>query len=409
MPVYSANVPITVEDDLLGILPFPERNTCDPAFYDVLSNRAWQEAQREITQTKNLIARPDSVLSLSCFNQFLNHQSFYAARNFPGDPDQSRGGFGGFFTDFVTGLDAVISGGFPNPDLLGGDPNQTNGYVMFGILEILVLDQLNQVNSITGRVADTPRLAACVLSGDSPGDKFTYLDDNFPDLFLGNRANNNGPYAQVATNFPNDVDDDRYNDNPDNVSALYNCDMMNRVWQRSKCYDFATESTAYTPSPIGGNHDGFYQIDDYVATAGAGSDYRRQAVLCPPPNDNFLTFPDADDIACHTQVHGIPAPPAVTVVAYELAGTAGLADPDPIRWDMAETGANPDIGAPGAAEDYLSQLGLLTGACSPPIQTGFVVTGANNSTYIHAICPESACTFDPPTSLAGTGSCEIAP
>jgi len=45
-------------------------SACDPSYYESLEARAWLEAQREITQNQNLIAKPDSVLAYSCFDQF---------------------------------------------------------------------------------------------------------------------------------------------------------------------------------------------------------------------------------------------------------------------------------------------------------------------------------------------------
>jgi hypothetical protein len=50
-----------------AIAPTP----CDPTYYESLENRAWLEAQREITQNQNLIFKPDSVLSYTCFEQYL--------------------------------------------------------------------------------------------------------------------------------------------------------------------------------------------------------------------------------------------------------------------------------------------------------------------------------------------------
>ncbi len=44
---------------------------CDPQYYESLENRAWLEAQREITQNQNLIFKPDSVLSYTCFEQYM--------------------------------------------------------------------------------------------------------------------------------------------------------------------------------------------------------------------------------------------------------------------------------------------------------------------------------------------------
>ncbi|MFP4314055.1 MAG: hypothetical protein ACLFR0_06990 [Alphaproteobacteria bacterium] len=44
---------------------------CDPDYYQSLEQRAWLEAQREITQNQNLITKPDSVLAYTCFEGYL--------------------------------------------------------------------------------------------------------------------------------------------------------------------------------------------------------------------------------------------------------------------------------------------------------------------------------------------------
>lgn len=49
----------------------PAATPCDPAYYESMENRAWLEAQREITQNQNLIFKPDSVLAYTCFDRFL--------------------------------------------------------------------------------------------------------------------------------------------------------------------------------------------------------------------------------------------------------------------------------------------------------------------------------------------------
>ena len=54
---------------------------CDPQYMDALEARAWLEAEREISQNKNLIYKPDSVLEYTCFAGFLNE----AASNFATD------------------------------------------------------------------------------------------------------------------------------------------------------------------------------------------------------------------------------------------------------------------------------------------------------------------------------------
>lgn len=48
-------------------------SSCDAQYMDALEAKAWLHAQRRITQNKNLILRPDSVLEYSCFDQFLGY------------------------------------------------------------------------------------------------------------------------------------------------------------------------------------------------------------------------------------------------------------------------------------------------------------------------------------------------
>jgi hypothetical protein len=47
--------------------------TCDPKYWESMSSRAWMEAQREISQNKNLIFKPDSVMEYVCFDSFMQH------------------------------------------------------------------------------------------------------------------------------------------------------------------------------------------------------------------------------------------------------------------------------------------------------------------------------------------------
>ncbi|MCB9988851.1 MAG: hypothetical protein H6868_05885 [Rhodospirillales bacterium] len=46
---------------------------CDPQYMDALEARGRMEAQREIAQNQNLIAKPDSVLTYSCFGSLVGH------------------------------------------------------------------------------------------------------------------------------------------------------------------------------------------------------------------------------------------------------------------------------------------------------------------------------------------------
>lgn len=45
---------------------------CDPEFMDKLKERAWMEAQREIMNNQQMIAKPDSVLALSCYDSWMS-------------------------------------------------------------------------------------------------------------------------------------------------------------------------------------------------------------------------------------------------------------------------------------------------------------------------------------------------
>ncbi|MCK6418501.1 MAG: hypothetical protein L6Q57_06135 [Alphaproteobacteria bacterium] len=58
--------------------------TCDPNYYETLKSRAWLEAQREVTQNQNLIAKPDSVLEYTCFDQSMNVLALNANLMFSG-------------------------------------------------------------------------------------------------------------------------------------------------------------------------------------------------------------------------------------------------------------------------------------------------------------------------------------
>ena len=81
MPLNSAHAgplfpPGGSDDD-----PVFAEDACDPEYYESLRSRAWLEAQREITQNQNLIAKPDSVLEYTCFDEHLNHMAMIAENN----------------------------------------------------------------------------------------------------------------------------------------------------------------------------------------------------------------------------------------------------------------------------------------------------------------------------------------
>ena len=430
----ASSVPFTVEDDL-GVLSWDERETCDPEIWDVMKDRAWMEGQREITQNKNLIPRPDSVLSMTCFDSFLNHLATHGENNFPSEPRYSDGMLSGFITELMVdgdkfGIDAdpmiIIN---VSTILRGG--SGPGGLITSGVLELLVLDQLVDVDTVIGDALDllSPLGVCNLLTGE---DKNYYIDENFPTNMLGDRAvaftpPPPGP-GPTWTNINSSFGISHLYRNRPYTSAANTggpgCQRMNNVWNRSKCYDFATESTLKMaqipgpppPAPPGGDHDGFYTVEQYKDLSLAGTppnDYRTRVTECPiPQTDGREGLPTSltdPDVLCDLAVHGFPGGISIgQLIAIILA----LSNNNPI-WDTAYTGAypppnnNPPV-SNGALDEYLHYLGLRDSTtCNTltPVKTGYIVKRPNGDTYMDAVCPAPGCWFDPPSNIAGTGSC----
>lgn len=426
---------------LPGILSNPllphveERNTCDPDFYEVMKNRAWMEAQRELTQNANLITRPDSVLTVSCFGEFLDHLGAYAgytslfgsAGHFPGNPDESLDS-----TIISIFLDIAMTTDYELEFLILDDPYLSNGFFLYGALELLVLDQLEDDVTLLGLafdIADNPAMALCANY---------YIDDNFPGIMLEDRAKQEGgPPAWTRI-------DAELGDSVSRSGHTYNCQEMNQVWRRARCYDFATESLLDVSPPTSGTpqirfHDAFYTLETYRDNAAAGRDFRTNGFgsVCEPPNGSMFPPLDAQTIACTLAVHGtniilptvtpligtgLPPPAIPVVILFPSAGPT---------WANAYTGSDPAPGAAGAASPYQTMVDMLIGStvpeptppsppsplpggsvpptispatCAPPIQTGVLVV-AGTRRYIDAVCPTPGCWFEPPSSISGLGTC----
>ena len=447
----DVEVPITVESNLAPsgpggfsgppILNFDERNTCDPEFFDVMSNRAWLEAQREITQNANLITKPDSVLSLSCFNQFLNTASSYADDNFPDNPQEATGDLNNIFNQlFVVLPDLSFSeldpfypraadAGINDIGIVGDPQRRGPGHVLFGALEVLVLDQLvnidgglpiglpNGANNIGDIIDLDSGLQECVghlgLNVKTP-----FLESNF----LENRSFNQVPLLGARAIFadipapdndiqPIDGNIPRRLNRVPGLAASYTCDLMNQVWLRSKCYNFAEESSLNQNYALGGgnlDHDGFYSLADYVALAAGNGDNRVRHSQCPAPTGglaiNFDNF-DPLELVCNQERHGTLGLPSFgNLNPIDLLIGGGNATPS---WQSASDDAFLDPGEAGALEAYVSHLDIMTGACSEPVQTGYIVTGVNGNQYRDAVCPVPGCVFNPPANIGGTGSCVL--
>lgn len=453
-PSYAASTPVTSD---FSLLPFDDRNTCDPEFWDVLKDRAWMEAQREITQNANIIPRPDSVLSVSCFHSYMQHQARYQHRNFPEEPDESEGQLaGGVFMRLATiisrfeiwGWNDTSSAGILFPGYEGdyevsGDPYVTHGFYSNGLIELLILDQLVQDVSAAGLLADivsTPLGLVC--SG-----KYGYIEDNFPDLLIGDRAKFENPAGTVLDWAPISAG---MNDSISNSSSYNGCAAMGEMWRRAQCYDFATESSLDISPPAGATtnaigltsalyeHDAFYTLEEYRNRAtDVGEDFRTLSDQCDIPNDDGIPSMSGSDMLCQYALHGpIPysfggsCPP---VSSGGSGGAGGSFDPSNIvssilgnlcafssflpwptednpTWETAFDGAYPDSNAPGAVDEYVHYRELSSGTfvpvCAPPIKIGYVVKAINGTDqYIDAVCPTPGCFFNPPTTIGGNGTC----
>ncbi len=85
----------------------PMTDTCDSNILIAMETRAWLEAQREITQNQNLIAKPDSVLEYTCFDQFLRVLAEEAENLFSENTSVWSGGSVALISD--TDMDNALS------------------------------------------------------------------------------------------------------------------------------------------------------------------------------------------------------------------------------------------------------------------------------------------------------------
>lgn len=169
--------------------------SCDVEVYDVLSERAWLEGQREVEVAQQLILKPDSVLEYSCFQQRRNELRALG---------MDWSGSGGLSFGEITRLIGELIGVAAAQAFLLGDTESFNniiddvGDIAFdGILAELGVDSLEAL-------IDNPLQ--------------NYLTDNFYHTLAG------GTYDQGAVGL---------------------CDAMNVVWNFMKCSNF-DEETFYT-------------------------------------------------------------------------------------------------------------------------------------------------------------------
>lgn len=321
--------------------------TCDANFWDVLRARAWEEANREITQNQNLIAKPDSVLQYICFDRYLEHLAWYSENGGPEDPDIT----GGIFYDLYV-IIRRITGSI--------DPALTDGLDMNSVLEILIFDSLEDGVSVLS-IGDAGGATAALCGRDH------YLEANFDHTMLGGRTGISGDLGSSLG---------------DNV---YACNRMRQVWDAAKCYNFQTRT-----------HDGFFNFEQYRNREAADRDYRELPTECTQLDT------DLAHVICNYVIHGTP-PNILGSAGWPWVGGA------PTAWGTAFPAANPNPGAAGGADSTLPYVNLLDPtACGSlvPVRTGVIVTRPSTGTqYPDAVCTAPGCWYQPGVGVAAPGSC----
>lgn len=56
-------------------------SACDPAFLERMQERAWGEAQREMMTNRQMVWKPDSVLALGCYNNWISAMGIIFSRD----------------------------------------------------------------------------------------------------------------------------------------------------------------------------------------------------------------------------------------------------------------------------------------------------------------------------------------
>ena len=72
MAVVSCLYFVSAQDTCAGTAVFAS-DSCDADLLNSMDQRAWMEAQREVSQNNHIIVKPDSVLEYSCFDKHLGH------------------------------------------------------------------------------------------------------------------------------------------------------------------------------------------------------------------------------------------------------------------------------------------------------------------------------------------------
>ena len=125
------------------------------------------------------------------------------------------------------------------------------------------------------------------------------------------------------------------------AGAPYSCDVMNQVWELARCQNF---------QPAGLTQDGFFTLQEYVS----GSEKRALPRACN--KDGRWTY------------------------AFDAVNSRA-------PWMNADWLAQ-------RSPQFLDRLGVTSGACAGPVQTGLTLKLVGGTTIPDAVCPTPGCWYN---------------
>lgn len=259
-------------------------SACDPEYRKSLDAEGWQNGQIETTQRQNAIYKPDSVLELTCFDQFANVMA-KESKNMLTGTNRWSSSMGGMMGGGGGGLGGLLGGGGGGGGLggmfggggggggiggsfggsFGGGSGSFGGGIGIGSGGIS-----GNIGASFGGMSINMDLGG-LLSGLAGGmqDK---LEQEL-DRVVGDT------YANYLENFRTAANDafggGRFKGIERSIADLgsqiikgggYNCNKMNQVFQMAKCQDFIADPET----------DGFYTQEEYAR----GQDKRAYPTRC---------------------------------------------------------------------------------------------------------------------------------
>lgn len=350
-----------------------DSKTCDGDVMNQIHARAFMEAQRENIVNQLSIRKPDSILSYTCYDQYLA----VAAKNAPP-----------IFSEAEDKWKDI----YPNWDWMRvgmsvqGKPD--NYYRIERVLKVKMGD---------GDIIP-------LINGIALGPATNSTQKNFSHDFLG------GSQKDMVYPLASDMDEALGKTTGNAPRRAMNCLQMQAVWQAAKCQNFAENDPGSTTPKF------FYSLEDLVYD---------------PENDPPQTSADKDprklgSAACTTVISGVLAG-ATTGIPKPIMDVYQNKAPEYKKFETGkETPPYPFVLVDGIRhlkkgniDDYFDpKLQPFDGesACAPPIPTGVQITirtgnitdsgdySAFFDTATDYVCPNPECRVESPcTALDGCG------